>query len=343
MLRKFLIRNFQSHRRLSLDLDPRITTLIGPSDIGKSAVLRALRWALMNVPAGQAFVHDGTSTTSVTIIFDEGSIKRSVSKGSHVYQVNDSEYRAFGRNVPEAVQSVARVSSLNFLGQHDSPLWFSESAGQVAQQLNEIVDLSLIDRTASNLARALREARTVLAERERNQQEARESLRTYDQVPQIREDYGRLMGLFRENAEKGSKVCSLTSVVSGVSEAIERLDRVREVCLRGNSTVEKGEKAVETGKSVRRLAKLVKNVVRLRKSLQRPIPDMKALEMRKVNYLTADEVAQRLSNFIELTSVSANQAAEGARRFNQEMDRIAKITKGRCPLCNQKVNHSQLR
>lgn len=41
MIRRIVLRNFQNHRRLRIDLDPRVTTVVGPSDAGKSAVVRA--------------------------------------------------------------------------------------------------------------------------------------------------------------------------------------------------------------------------------------------------------------------------------------------------------------
>lgn len=41
-----LIENFQSHSRSEFDFGKGLTVIIGPSDNGKSAVLRAMRWAL---------------------------------------------------------------------------------------------------------------------------------------------------------------------------------------------------------------------------------------------------------------------------------------------------------
>jgi AAA15 family ATPase/GTPase len=40
-MKKLRIKNFQIHKDLEIEFGP-ITTIVGPSDIGKSAVLRAL-------------------------------------------------------------------------------------------------------------------------------------------------------------------------------------------------------------------------------------------------------------------------------------------------------------
>ena len=47
-LSRLSLTNFQKHERLALDLDPRLTSIAGDSDRGKSAVLRALAWLCLN-------------------------------------------------------------------------------------------------------------------------------------------------------------------------------------------------------------------------------------------------------------------------------------------------------
>lgn len=55
---KLRIQNFQAHKDTTIEFDC-ITTIVGPSDIGKSAVLRALKWVAKNEPKGTSFVRDG--------------------------------------------------------------------------------------------------------------------------------------------------------------------------------------------------------------------------------------------------------------------------------------------
>lgn len=55
---KLRIQNFQAHKDTTIEFD-RIATIVGPSDIGKSAVLRALKWVAKNEPKGISFVRDG--------------------------------------------------------------------------------------------------------------------------------------------------------------------------------------------------------------------------------------------------------------------------------------------
>lgn len=143
-LTRLVLRNFQRHRRLVLSLDPKVTTIIGDTDAGKSAVLRALRWACRNKPNGADFVRHGQKRCRVLVRTAEHKIERRRGK-TNSYLLDGSELKAFGSDVPFPVQKVLRLTDLNFQLQHDSPFWFALSAGELAQRLNEIVNLSKID------------------------------------------------------------------------------------------------------------------------------------------------------------------------------------------------------
>ena len=51
-IKKIIIDNFQSHEHTEIEFGPGLNVIVGPSDYGKSAVVRALRWVLYNEPRG---------------------------------------------------------------------------------------------------------------------------------------------------------------------------------------------------------------------------------------------------------------------------------------------------
>ncbi len=163
--------NFQRHERFDLTLDPGVTTLVGPSDAGKSSVIRALRWLALNRPAGDGFVRRGGGRSDVTEArarCDGVTVRRWRGSGDNAYAVGAEEYRAFGQDVPPAVSRIVGLGPDNFGGQHDAPYWLGLSEPDLARELNRIVDLDVIDRTASRLAsrlRGLRAERDVVASR----------------------------------------------------------------------------------------------------------------------------------------------------------------------------------
>ena len=52
MITKISIKNIQSHKNSTLELSPGINAIVGSSNNGKSAILRAFYWARYNRPLG---------------------------------------------------------------------------------------------------------------------------------------------------------------------------------------------------------------------------------------------------------------------------------------------------
>ena len=55
MLIQLVIENFQSHEKTALEFCSGINTIVGSSNSGKSAILRALYWVVYNKPGGFGF------------------------------------------------------------------------------------------------------------------------------------------------------------------------------------------------------------------------------------------------------------------------------------------------
>ncbi len=154
MINKITLRNFQKWKRLEVETG-QITTLIGPTDIGKSAVIRALGWIALNRPKGDAFRRFGTKTAGITLDIDGRRLTRK--RGAeNAYTLDGENYKAFGSDVPEPIADFLGVDELNFQQQHDPVYLLSESAGIIAKRLNKVVDLSSIDLVLDHSAKKSR-------------------------------------------------------------------------------------------------------------------------------------------------------------------------------------------
>lgn len=150
MINSIDITNFQKHKNLNLEFD-KITTIVGKTDCGKSAIIRALNWVLTNKPNGLDYISWGESYSSVKLSIDNNIVERYRSKSENIYRLNEQEYKAFGDNIPEDIKDIFNTSPYNFQNQFDSIFWFNSSSGQVAEELNKIVDLRVVDYTFSKL------------------------------------------------------------------------------------------------------------------------------------------------------------------------------------------------
>ena len=158
MLTKLYIKNFRKNKRLSVLLD-KVTIFRGPSGSGKSSLIGALKWLALNQPAGQGFVHWGSSFSKVKVWIDKQTVTRKRSRTKNIYLLNNSPFVAFGQGVPDPVRKCLNMTGLNFQRQHDGPFWFQNTAGEVSRRLNAIINLEMIDTTLSNLDKMYRETK----------------------------------------------------------------------------------------------------------------------------------------------------------------------------------------
>jgi energy-coupling factor transporter ATP-binding protein EcfA2 len=147
VIKELFIKNFQKHDKLKVSFGD-ITTIVGASDKGKSAVIRALRWVCRNQPRGEAFKKDGEDVVAVKMVLDDGNfIVRSRGKSGNVYTLSGDDFNSFGSGVPDTIQDVIKTDDVNFQGQHDPPFWLGLSSAEVSRQINQISDLEVIDRS----------------------------------------------------------------------------------------------------------------------------------------------------------------------------------------------------
>jgi DNA repair ATPase RecN len=150
MLTRIKLVNFQKHANLEIHFDKRMTVVVGATDSGKSAVIRAIQWVCLNNLPGLAFMRHGAKAVRVELDVDGHTIARYRAKSKNGYSLDGKEFASFGNSVPEPIKEILKVSEMNFQSQHDAPFWMSLPSGELARQLNEVVDLKVIDTSAAH-------------------------------------------------------------------------------------------------------------------------------------------------------------------------------------------------
>lgn len=197
-LRVVKLRNFQAHTCKDVELDPGITTLVGPSDAGKSAVLRALEHVMMNTQRGSGCVTTGKDSAKIHLRLDDGcKLTRATGKQSY-YKLDGELFKAFGVGVPAPIEDLLRVTEINFQGQHDPVFWLSEKAGAVSKHLNGIVDLSAVDTSMSFVSLELRRARAKVGVIEERLEEARKDKKRWAHAQERAREFKALKSLRKE-------------------------------------------------------------------------------------------------------------------------------------------------
>lgn len=189
------VRNFQSLRKVDLQVEG-LTVVVGPSNLGKSALIRAMEGALYNRP-GDEFVRIGASTAEVTV--DAVSWR----KGGTVneYRIASEVYRKVGTDAPDPVRALGyrdvwvgdaarkRGESIRpQIADQFHPLFILDrSSGFISDVLNLITRLAVVQRAADACGADLRSTKQVLGTRKADLPEAEAKLEALAPVVALHE------------------------------------------------------------------------------------------------------------------------------------------------------------
>jgi exonuclease SbcC len=97
-IKSVTLKNFQSYKNQTIQFQPGLNLLLGTSDSGKSAILRAISFVLYNHPKKDTLIHWGEKETEVTVEFSDGvKVTRIKGEGKNDIIAIDSE----GKKIPK--------------------------------------------------------------------------------------------------------------------------------------------------------------------------------------------------------------------------------------------------
>ena len=194
MIKSLEIRNIQSHKNSKLVFSPGINALVGTSNNGKSAILRALNWAITNRPLGTeillsnwAYDKNGKQIEemSVTVEKENSKLIRRKTKTENEYVLNDEVMEAIKTDVPESVKKFFSLSETNIQKQQDAPFLLSQSSGKIAEYFNRIVRLDIIDRVLANAESTRRKTKNKFETAEEEEKKLEKELEKYDWLDSV--------------------------------------------------------------------------------------------------------------------------------------------------------------
>lgn len=151
MIKKITIKNFQSHENTILNLSKGVNVFIGNTDSGKTSIIRAVKWVLLNTPTGWDFKnHNATFTKVIIDFFDKNKISKFRSSRTLNYRLNSNKFNS-GKNLPEEISKVINLSDLNLQEQQDPHFLINNSSSSITKELNKIANLDVIDKFQSSL------------------------------------------------------------------------------------------------------------------------------------------------------------------------------------------------
>ena len=340
MLKTLELTNFQTHHHLIIDFDSNVTTIIGPSDEGKSAIKRAIEWVCLNQPAGNDFMNwdEGINNVSVALTTDLGTVIRSWNKGENLYILKypnkePKEYKAFGRTVPEPIEQFLQMSDINFQGQHDQPFWFCNTAGEVSRNLNKIVNLDLIDVTLAKLDSQKRATETLFEDSAKRIERAKDEYMGLSYVEKLNADMITLKQKAAISIATRKKHDKLYEIEKALVDNTLKIKRLNKILSDSKPIIKLGNKY---NKQNLEITKLESHTHKINELL--PLADMTPPDTNKLrqHWQIKKETEQKINKLgrvlIDINAIIfiAKENKSIIEKLNKE---LKELTKGLCPIC----------
>lgn len=350
MINSLKIKNIQSHKNSELHFVPGINCIIGSSNNGKSAILRALNWAIYNRPLGIDVLcshwaldkkDKQIAEMSVTVEKDEGVLVRRKSSGKNEYQLDEEVLEAVRTDVPEQVSKFFNLGEVNVQRQLDAPFLLSLSSGEVAKFFNKTVRLDVIDRVLTNAEQTRRKTKSAIEQGEELVSDYKSKLEKYDWLPKVE----KLLKKY-ENVE--SRNNELRKQVEELSSSIEKY-RQAELESKKYSDFNKQKKLIteieKSSKSNEQLENRIHN-------LEDEIETFNDISKKKCNYdfSSCKKIISKIESYdnsklkeqIESLSDEIETVLNGSERMISNEEKISQWNENLpqvCPLCGNPMNN----
>lgn len=345
MLKSIHIKNFQSHKDTLLEFDEGTNAFIGPSDSGKTAIFRALKWVVENRPSGQDFHSWWKGDPSVTVeLGDDTKVTRERAKSENIYRVNGAVLKAFGQRVPQEVQHALNLSPINFQWQMDSPFLLSQSSGEVARYLNSVVNLESIDLALANIERRLRNEKAEAGHATVAIESIQEQIKGYDWLSEVEKDLKVVEGLDKEVSRLVSDIMCLSNMLDSIGynqRQIKGVEKVLQWSDQVNDLISDQQRMDALELEISKLDSLLDDIDAMEGELEKTTVLLKFEgELNRLIELLADveglttdiedlsEALYQVGALKDMMVVQESSLRQARTVYNANMPDI-------CPLCNQ--------
>lgn len=351
MIEQLHIENFQSHVDTKLEFDPGVNVIIGRSDSGKTAIIRALNWVCNNKPHGDDFRSHWGGDTVVTISLEDGSRvdRRKTGKTGNDYSLiidQEVKFKAFNKDVPDDISKVINMNDLNWQRQLDSPYLLSNTSGEVASALNHVVKLDVIDSALSNINSMIRETTQLLNGKQVILEETKEQLKAFDDLDDMEEDVLAIECLCGDTNHCQQGIDKLKILLTNLEIANQHINKFEKIT-QAEKSIKTIKAMIEQKQVINNDRNRLKNAVGLLISHDKALTRIKSLSDASKpvqailkRFEKRQEVMRKRINLRQLND-EMNKWSEDIEKWSERKlkmeDKFHKLMPDQCPLCGQEI------
>ena len=262
-IKKVELHNFQSHEYTEMEFDRGLNVILGNSDVGKTAILRAIKWALYNEPKGDYFIRQGEKDVSCKVTFSNGVVVerlKTPSKNSYFLvdaSGNEMRFEGFGIDVPKEITDVTNMykvsldnsnnkTILNIAEQLDGPFLLNDQASLRASAIGRLIGVNYVDDAL----------RTVVRDNKRTNQEIVELIKNKDDLKKQLDEFSYI----KEYKEKFEKITRIRNKIKTLQDRLELISKIKENLDKNRIELEDVSNLVEKFKSLNQLEIIIPNL-----------------------------------------------------------------------------------
>lgn len=336
-IKSIVINNFQSHKFSVIEPAPagQLTVIVGPSDSGKTAIIRALRWLFYNIPQGTDFIKVGNNVAKVAIKHADGQqVTRERSrKGFNRYKINDKDrYEGFGSTVPLEVQEITGVRPvqvgdlemcLNLAEQLDGPfLGKSVSAPAKAKVLGKLAGTEEVDFAAKGVGTDIYRGRQEEKRLSDEVAKLQDELKQYDYLPELAE-----------------RIAQVETLLANIKEAVERKQQLEKLLEQRVKNI-KVQNTVEAQRF--KLSLMILQVEPLKTRVEQQFNQYQGLWNAGVRLASSKAGLRQIISILE-TTAGVNDAGIVFERISQDFRKQSKLqySRGMLFMIGKKLNYAE--
>lgn len=237
------IENFQSHKDTTVNFE-NFVGIVGPTNQGKTAIIRSIIWCLYNTPSGADFIRHGEDFARVSVTFSNGkTVIHEKGAKSHYYILkepgkDDVVLEHFGAGPVDLVMQFHGMrivtfndseKTLNVCQQLEAPFFISESAPSKAAIIGRLAGTDVVDTAIKNSAKDLRAAnqtKKILEEQLKTDKKTLESYKDVDEALEELSKGGEIAEYIRRKSEKIEEIRRIMKQIEDSQQKIAEISKI---------------------------------------------------------------------------------------------------------------------
>lgn len=315
-IKRLEITNFQSHEFTQIDFVHGLNVILGESNQGKTSVIRAIRWCLLNSPDGTEFIRNGANEAIVKVFLSNGKtiVRRRDRKKGNFYELIDENgklesFTGFGKKIPQEIVDAHGIKPVGdgiyfqIAEQTEGPFMMSLKPKQRAEVLGNLEELARVDRALSEVNTDVNASNKTKNSTEKELKKLKLELEKKKvEIERLQVKIGTLKEL-KEGIE------SKLEVSEYLTKQLKRLCEIQEELIQLKKDIEKADRLiaewpVETDEQVRQFRFLSPIINRL-KTLQTELSTLRTIPTEKIQAWDDKnkEIDEQVKHFRELSRI----------------------------------------